>query len=61
MITLGSEDWSIDFEAAWRERMQVPESHDHLVGSNEGVCCEATPVCAGSLCPAMSAMASILM
>ncbi|KAL0035205.1 hypothetical protein WJX79_005983 [Trebouxia sp. C0005] len=35
MITLGSEDWSIDFEAAWRERMQVPESHDHLVGSNE--------------------------
>jgi len=61
MITLGSEHHSIDFEAVWRERMQVPENHDHLVGSHEGVWCEVTPVCAGSLYPAMAAMASTLM
>jgi len=61
MITLGSEHHSIDFEAVWRERMQVPENHDHLVGSHEGVWCEVTPVCAGSLYPAMAAMASTLL
>ena len=36
MITLGSEHHTLDFEAVWRKRMQVPENHDHSLGSHEG-------------------------
>lgn len=36
MVTLGSEHHTLDFEAVWRKRMQVPENHNPFLGSREG-------------------------
>ena len=37
MITLGSQHRSIDYKAVWSERMQVPDTLDHLLGKHKGV------------------------
>ena len=37
MITLGSQHHSIDYKAVWSERMQVPDTLEHLLGKHKGV------------------------